>query len=72
MVIFHSYPTVYHQIRLAVWVSKDLCRGGELFDRIAQGDLGGEAQAWDTGRAGEVLTMAMRFRSVESHEGVDH
>ena len=24
--------------------AQDLCRGGELFDRIAQGDLGGEAQ----------------------------
>lgn len=27
------------------WATQELCRGGELFDRITQGELGGEAQA---------------------------
>ena len=45
--------------RVVAWVVRqDLCRGGELFDRIAQGDLGGEAQA----------TVAGEVCPVESEE----
>ena len=53
--LWETHPTgPTSQIRVAWFCRQDLCRGGELFDRIAEGDLGGEAQA-----PGEV-------RSVES------